>query len=149
MGSTTPDGIPLNERRRIDDPEPFVVDACCGPRRHYRRYDRGLSRVFFAGLLIFVGLILLANRTGMLPRVASADAWDWIMLGGGGLLLLSAFARATSGDYARSSKGRIIIGLVFVGLGASAIFGVSSTLLWPAALIVVGFYLFLRNVSFR
>jgi hypothetical protein len=149
MSSTTTDGIPLNEQRRVETPEPFRADTCCGPRWRYGRHDGGLNRVFFAGLVIFVGLILLANQTGMLPRVASADTWDWIMLGVGGLLLLSAFARAASGDYVRSSKGKIIVGLVFLGLGASAIFDVSSALLWPAALIVFGFYLFLRNVSYR
>ncbi|MBN1312375.1 MAG: hypothetical protein JXB30_13235 [Anaerolineae bacterium] len=148
MPSTTSDSIPLNERRRVEDPEPFIVDACDRSYRRYKQHDGSLNRFLWAGLLIFVGLVLLANRTGMLPQVASADTRDWIMLGIGGLLLSSAFVRAVSEGYKQSSKGRIIIGLVLTGLGISAIFGVSSTLLWPAALIIVGFYLLLRNLAY-
>lgn len=150
MSSTTSDGIPLNEQRRTAKPVPPIVDAptSWGYGREHAR-GGGLNRVFWAGLLILIGIVLMANQMGILPRVGDADTWDWIMLGIGGLLVLSGFVRITSGDYERSSNGRIIIGLILSGLGASAIFDVSSALLWPAALIVFGLYLFLRNLSYR
>jgi hypothetical protein len=150
MSSTTSDRIPLNEqRRRPANPFPPVVEVPvsgqCGrmPARSGQR-----NRVFWAGLLILIGIALLAGRLEMWPRVGDADSWDWIMLGIGGLLVLSGFARVTSGGYEQPSTGRIIIGLVLTGIGVSAIFGISSTLLWPAALIVLGFYLFLRNLFY-
>lgn len=149
MNSTRSDGIPLNEQRRPGAPVPPVVETPmawgCG-----RKHSSGgeLNRVFWAGLLILVGIVLLAGQMGMLPRVDNADTWDWIMLGIGGLLVLSGFARATSGEYGRPSAGRIIVGMILTGIGASAIFGIQSELLWPAALIVLGLFLFLRNLSY-
>ncbi len=149
MNSATSDGIPLNEQRRPGNPFPPVVDyPVC--QRGKRRHTRGgeLNRVFWAGLLILIGIVLMASQIGMLPRVGDANTWDWIMLGIGGLLVLSGFVRVTSGDYERPSTGRIIIGMVLAGIGISAIFGIDFALLWPAALIVLGLYLFLRNLSY-
>ena len=131
MSHTPSDSIPLNEQRR--------------PRRRTRGDD--LNRLLWAGLLILAGVVLLANQTGMLPRVGNADTWDWIMLGVGGLLVFSGFIRATVSEHERPSNIRIIIGLILAGLGISSIFGVDFPLLWPAALIVFGLYLFLRNLS--
>jgi cation transport ATPase len=141
------ESIPLNEQRRADIPTPPMDDPW-GPRRRHRRHENDLGRVLVAGLLILVGLVLLANQMGMLPKVVGTDVWDWIMLGVGALLLLSGFARVVSSSYGRHANGRIIAGLVLCGLGISAIFGISSTLLWPAALIVFGLYLFVRNLAY-
>jgi hypothetical protein len=150
--STTSDGIPLNEQRHSPNPVPTVVDApmawgCGNGRRH--THDGGVNRVFWAGLLILIGMLLMANQMGMLPRVGHANTWDWILLGLGGLLVLSGFVRVTAGDDGQPSAGRIIIGLILAGLGIRAIFGIDTALLWPGGLIVVGMFLFLRNLAYR
>jgi hypothetical protein len=105
--------------------------------------------IFWASALVLAGLVLLADNLGMLPRINDADAWDWIVLGGGGLLLLSELVRAVSGDYGRPSTGRIILGLALAAWGAVSIFGVASDILWPAALIILGAILLVRNIAGR
>jgi hypothetical protein len=95
------------------------------------------------------GVVLLADQLGKLPSYHNAGAWDWIMLGAGAVLLLAELVRAVSGDYGRPSGWMLIAGVVLMGLGASAVFGLSEALLWPAALIAVGIVLLVRNIAGR
>jgi hypothetical protein len=95
------------------------------------------------------GVVLLADQLGVLPSYHHAGAWDWIMLGAGGVLLLAEPVRAISGDHSRPSGWMPIAGVVLLGIGMSQIFGVSSSVLWPAALILVGVVLLVRNVMSR
>jgi hypothetical protein len=91
-----------------------------------------------------VGLVLLANNMGLLPTLGGADVWDWIMLNAGALLLIQQLIRTISPDSAGPETLWVIAGLVLVGLGASAIFGVPTSILWPAGLIVIGVLALLR-----
>jgi hypothetical protein len=117
-------------------------------RRRVRTYDP-INRVVWAALLMMAGVVLLADQLGKLPSYPNAGAWDWIMLGAGAVLLLAELVRAVSGDYGRPSGWILIAGVALIGVGASAVFGVSMALLWPAALIAVGIVLLARNIAGR
>jgi hypothetical protein len=68
MSSTASDGIPLNEQRRPGNPVPPMVDYPACRRRTRRSHSSELNRVFWAGLLILIGIVLMANQMEMLPR---------------------------------------------------------------------------------
>jgi FtsH-binding integral membrane protein len=108
-----------------------------------------LNAAFLAGFLILVGIILMADQAHMLPKVGSSDKWHWIILGIGGLLILTGFIRAITPSRDHPSTGRIIFGLILVGYSAGTIFGVSTSIMLPAALVVLGLHLFVRNLIHR
>jgi hypothetical protein len=106
------------------------------PRSHS---SDSLGRFTFAGILIMAGLIWLADGLHLLPQLAEAEPKDWIFLGAGGLLLLEGILRIFSTEGHGPSTWRMIVGVVLLGLGVSAIFGVTiSTSWWPLILIILG-----------
>ena len=100
----------------------------------YRRDP--LSGAIWAGILILAGLIFLADNLGYLPKIGSAEAWNWILIGAGGLLLLEVVIRVASPDYARPIMGRIIFAgiLMFAGLNGL----VNIEFAWPLILVAIG-----------
>ena len=109
----------------------------------------GLDRALFAGALIFLGGLLFADQFNLLPTTPAVTFLQWVMLGGGSLLLLSELVRALAVPYSQPSGLRLIAGSVLLGLAFSGIFGIEPTVLWPAALIIVGGILLARGISSR
>jgi hypothetical protein len=95
-----------------------------------------LAAVFWAGILVWAGLVLMADNLGYLPEIGEAEAWNWILAGVGVLLLLEALVRAASPDYARPTTGRFIWAGVIILVGLSGI--ISFELVWPLILVVAG-----------
>lgn len=140
MNAESPNSIPENE-------QPVAPGGSWRRLRRRRIYYDPVNRVVWAGMLVMAGAILLADQLHLLPAYREAGPWSWIMLGAGGILLLAELTRAVSGDYGRPTGWQLIAGIVLVGIGASEVFGVRTELLWPAALIVVGLVLLVRNLA--
>lgn len=117
-------------------------------RRRYTYYDP-INRVMVAGLLVMAGVILLANQLGLLPAYRSASPWAWIVLGAGVVFVLSELVRGLSGEFGGPHFWTLFTGVACLGFGASAIFGVEWQVIWPAALILMGIVLLVRNVTSR
>jgi hypothetical protein len=117
-------------------------------RRRYTYYDP-VNRVMFAGLLVMAGVILLADQLHLLPSYRGAGIWAWIALGAGAVFLLTELVRGLSSDFGPPSGWTLITGVACLGFGASAIFGVTWELLWPAGLILIGIVMLVRNISGR
>jgi len=117
--------------------------------RHWERRHRSpdmLGQVVWAAILVFAGLIFLADNLGYLPGARDANPWQWIMFGAGGLLVIEALIRLVSVEFKGAAVGRLILGLILLGLGTSAVFGISlSAAWWPVILIVIGLSLLLRG----
>lgn len=112
-----------------------------------RRTGDLLGRSILAGILLYAGLILLADNFGWLPVARDAEVWHWIMLGAGGLLIVEALVRAISPDLRGPDVGRIIIGLILLSIGGSAVFGLTlSAAWWPVILIIVGISMLIRAI---
>ena len=109
----------------------------------------GLDRALFAGALIFLGGLLFANQFKLLPTTPAITFWQWAMLGGGSLLLLSELVRALAVPYSQPSGFRLIAGSVLLGFAMSGIFGIDPGVLWPAALVILGGILLARGISSR
>jgi hypothetical protein len=117
-------------------------------RRRVTYYDP-INRVMFAGLLVMAGVVLLAAQLGLLPSYRSASPWAWIALGAGVVFLLTELVRGLSHDFGTPNGWTLFAGVACLGFGASAIFGVMWQLMWPAALILIGVVLLVRNIGGR
>lgn len=119
------------------------------PHHHSHHRERGgLGGLFWAAMLIFAGFVFLADNVGILPTFNGADAWDWIMLGAGGLLMVDALLRGLLPEYGEPSWFWAIAGVVLLLIGAGSVFAVSFDLSdwWPMILIVIGVSTLLRSL---
>jgi hypothetical protein len=102
----------------------------------YRRDP--LSSLGWAGFLIWVGLVLLADNLGWLQQTgpfAELDAFYWILAGGGLLLLAIAAARAVMPEYRGPVIGNVILGLLLLSFSVQSL--IAWDFVWP--LIIIGF----------
>ncbi len=118
-----------------------------------------LGAITWALVLIWAGLVFLADNLGMLsqlrlrpaviPGIAfvGLGAWPLILLGAGVLVLLEALARVLLPAYRRPVTGTVIWGVVLLGLGLSDFIG--WNVIWPVILILAGAILLLRGVIGR
>jgi hypothetical protein len=61
---------------------------------------RRLDVFFWAGALIWAGVIFAADSLDLLPQIGQANSWSWIFLGAGALGLVLNFLSQSSGTYA-------------------------------------------------
>jgi chromate transport protein ChrA len=105
---------------------------------NYRWYDRGGRRgclgVPGALFIIALGVLLLLDNQGIIGR---NRWWQYLLIAVGVAMLVSAGAR-----YLRSARsqrppfGRLICGLILIGIGAAFLIG--ATTLWPLLIIAAG-----------
>ena len=118
-----------------------------------------LGSMIWAAILIWAGLVLLAENLGWLTGIRqnlaglpnfneqSLGAWSYILMGVGILLWIEAIIRVTVPAYRRPVTGTVIFGaLLFAGGLGSA---VNWTLMGPAILIAIGILLLLQSVLRR
>lgn len=117
----------------------------------YRRDP--LGTIIWAVILIWVGVVMLANNFGLLDFIRFqtralpfdfpffAETWSFIFLGAGVILLIEVVIRLTVPDYRRPVMGTFILAVVFFGVGLG-----SWETIWPVILIIVGASIVLRAV---
>ena len=119
----------------------------------YRRDP--LGSIVWAVILIWVGLVLLAQNMGYLERLGIrlkfadlpfevpfvGDSWSLIFLGIAVILLIEIVIRLLIPDYRRPLMGNVIFLIVCIGLA----FG-SWNLIWPLILIAIGASILLRGL---
>lgn len=57
-----------------------------------------LEAIWWAGSLIWAGLVFGADSLGLLPQIGGADAWSWVFAGAGLYGLLGDLWRVASPD---------------------------------------------------
>jgi hypothetical protein len=120
------------------------------------KYHRDpLSAIVWAGILIWAGLVFLADNLGFLSgmrarasdlpglSIIGLEAWPVIFLGAGAILLIEALVRLTVPDYRRPVGGGLFMAAIFFGIGLGGIFGWNVT--WPLILIALGLATLLRG----
>ncbi len=129
--------------------------------REYRSQHAGsdrLSGISWALVLIWAGMVFLADNTGLLDRLMLPDngwdigfvhpsAWTLVFLGAGLIVLLEAFLRAVLPSYASPSGGQLIFAAILIGIGMSNLF--RSDLIWPLVIIGVGVAILLGAIMKR
>jgi hypothetical protein len=101
-----------------------------------------LAATGWALVLIWVGLVLLAENLGYLARIAPFETWDLILIGAGVIVLLGAAIRYMVPAYRRPVGGSVILGIILLAIGLGDTIG--SGVVWAAALILIGVFMLLR-----
>ena len=117
----------------------------------YRRDPRGT--LVWAVILIWLGIVMLANNFGFLDRFRFGfadlpfdfpffnEVWPLFFLGAGFILLIEVLIRLTVPEYRRPVMGTVILAVVFFGMGLG-----SWDLIWPLVLIAIGASILLRGL---
>ena len=117
-----------------------------------------LDGLWWAGALIWAGLVLVVDNLGQLPQVGQADAWSWIFLGAGLMALVMNACRVLGTPQRPEDR---VVGLnlprprtwdwIWTGalilLGLGGIANIAFT--WPAILILAGVLLLVRSLTGR
>ncbi len=110
-----------------------------------------LSRVTWAVILIWGGLVFLAANLGFLsPFIANVPlaavpyigAWGVFMVGAGIILLLEVIVRLVVPAYRSPIGGTFFLALVFIAIGLGNWFG--WNVIWPFILIALGLSILFR-----
>lgn len=103
-----------------------------------------VSAAIWALILIWAGMVLLADNLDLFARVDWFNAWGLILTGAGLIVLLEIAVRLAIPAYRRPVGGSLIWAAVLLGLGLGNLVGASIA--WPLVLIAVGVGLLIRGL---
>lgn len=130
----------MSEQQRHEKEEKEEKDEEKSQEEKWRRDP--LSGMVWAAILIWAGLVLLADNLGLLAPLGGIEAWALILIGAGVILLLEVVIRLTMPAYRRAVTGTLIFGLILIGGGLGEM--VSWNVMGPLILIGVGAFILLR-----
>jgi hypothetical protein len=105
-----------------------------------KRYE-GL---YWAGALIWAGLVFGADSLGVLPQIGQADAWTWLFVGVGLYGTLINIYGTVSPDLDITTSGDYLWSGFWLLIGLSGFFVVD--LFWPVVLILIGVAIVAKEV---
>lgn len=105
-----------------------------------------LESLWWGAVIIWAGVVLIADYIGLLPEIREVGPWSWIFLGAGALGLIGALVRAASATLPKPTSGDYFWSAVFLIVGSSGFLGWEIS--FPIALVVIGLAI-LANVIFR
>lgn len=103
-----------------------------------------LSSVAWALILIWAGLVLLAQTNGLFLRFERLGPWSLIFAGAGVILLLEAALRVLVPAYRRPVVGTVIFGIILLAISLGDL--VSWNIIWPVVIIGIGVVLLLQGL---
>jgi hypothetical protein len=109
-----------------------------------------LSSMIWAGILIWVGVSLLANNLGIMdnvPFLNQFESWSLAFAGAGVIVLFEVLIRLTVPEYSGPVIGTLIFGLILLSIGMGEI--LAWGLIWPAIVIVAGVLILVRSFTRR
>ena len=148
----------MNEKQeKYDEKELEKQEEKSAEEKSYEeKYRRDpLGAIIWAVILIWVGLVLLAQNLGYLEQMGLrlkffdlpfeipfvGDAWSLIFIGIAVILGIEILIRLLIPDYRRPLTGTVIFLIICIGLA----FG-SWALIWPLILIAIGAAILLRGL---
>ena len=108
---------------------------------------RRIEALYWAGVLIWAGLMFGADSLGWLPQIGGAGPWSWVFLGAGLYSLVGSIYRLSSPNYSTPPTSDYIWGAVFLLIGLGGFTTVKIT--WPLVLLVAGIVLLVRALARR
>jgi hypothetical protein len=121
-------------------------------KEHDKTYEKDhrdpLSSLTWALILIWAGLVFLANSLGWLSQIPTGQVlpegfefvelstWSVIFTGAGFIIFIEALIRTFVPAYRSSSGGNFFLAAIFLGIGLGGIFG--WDIVWPFILIAMG-----------
>ena len=97
---------------------------------------RRVDAFYWAGVLIWAGLVFGADSLGYLPRIGGAEAWSWVFLGAGVYGLLGSLFRLVSPGLSDPTVGDYVWSAVFLIIGLAGF--TALQIAWPLILVLVG-----------
>jgi hypothetical protein len=102
-----------------------------------------LTALVWASILIWAGLVLLADNLGLLVSFEQLNTWSFVFIGAGLILLLEVAVRLLLPDYRRPVLGTFIFALVLIAIGLGDL--ISWGAIWALVLIIIGASILLRG----
>jgi hypothetical protein len=143
-----------DEKEMQKHEEKSTEEKTTDEKSYEEKYRRDpLGTLIWAFILIWAGLVWLANNFGFLDRIRirfsdlpfdfpfRTEVWTIFFLGAGFILLIEVLIRLTVPEYRRPVLGTFILAVVFFGIGIG-----NWGLIWPLILIVIGASILLRGV---
>lgn len=111
-----------------------------------------LSSMLWAAVLIWAGLVFLADNLGLLFQPlssvfgeAAADTWMVVLVGAGFIMLVGVLARLVLPAYRRPVGGELVMAAIMFGIVFGSLYG--WNLIWAFVLIAVGLSVLLRSFT--
>jgi hypothetical protein len=101
-----------------------------------------LDKAWWAAVLIWIGLVLLAEYMGLLTSLWPLESWELIFIGAGVLALLGAVIRLLVPAYRHRIGWAIVVGVVLIAIGLGDT--VSWGIIGPVVLIGIGLVVLVR-----
>ena len=105
--------------------------------------------VSWACIFIWAGIVFLVDALGYIERWTAGlgtdvNAWSFIFMGAGVIVLLGVLFRLLVPEYQRPVTGNIILGLILIGIGLGDLF--NWAVVWALILILIGISIIFRGV---
>jgi hypothetical protein len=97
---------------------------------------RGYETLWWAGTLIWAGVVFGADGLGWLPQIGQANAWTWVFLGAGLYGLVGTLYRQISVDALKPRTWDYVWSALLLIVALGGVAGVNA--FWPAVLILAG-----------
>jgi len=144
----------FDEKEMQKHEEKTAEEKSADEKSYEEKYRRDpLGTLIWAFILIWAGVVWLANNFGFLDKIRigfaklpfdfpfGTEVWTIFFLGAGLILLIEVVIRLAIPNYRRPVMGTFILAIVFFGLGIG-----SWDLIWPFILIAIGLSILLRGV---
>lgn len=117
-----------------------------------------LSNAVWGAIIIWAGLVLLADNMGFLSNLGwiaapgipfpfQVHSWGLIFTGAAVIIFLEVAIRLLVPTYRRHVIGSIILAFVFLGIGLGNL--ISWGVIWALVLIAIGVLVLLRGMGWR
>lgn len=106
-----------------------------------------LNAAAWAIILIWGGLVLLANNFLPLDSLPFLDAWSIFFVGAGTILLLEIGFRLLVPAYRQPVAGTFILAIIFLAIGLGGL--INWACIWALVLVGIGTYLLLSGLLRR
>jgi hypothetical protein len=120
--------------------------------RGEKRSSDPLSAVIWALILIWTGLVFLAENLGWLTQFELETPWGLVFIGAGLLVWFEVVLRLVLTQYRRPVIGTFIFGIILLGIGVGLAFGTTPQMwgvIFAVVIIAAGVAILLRGLGRR
>jgi hypothetical protein len=118
------------------DPAGWGTGMAAEQQTSERGVGRHIETIYWAGVILWAGLVFGADALGILPQIGGASAWSWVFAGAGLLALLGDILRVASSDWPDPGTWDYIWAVGLLAIGLAGLFG--QEIAFPLILVLAG-----------
>lgn len=111
-------------------------DTTIEQKKSQKEKRQHLETLWWAGALIWAGLVFGTDSLGLLPQIGQADAWNWVFFGAGLYGMLGNLYRVASPDWPNPTTWDYIWSGILLILGLSGLTALEIG--FPLILVLIG-----------